>query len=440
MGAVRYIDSPEAMVPGHETILHTLNKWKQYGGKPWYYGVENFVGTEPVWNKVPLIFAQEHPDLDLVRDNLSKALSSVKDFEGKPGSICGHMENTRVEMQGQPRLATKTMFENQKVQKLYDDGKLTLSTAFYNLDGNKDGRMAGKIQPNHVLVFVQDQQNQGVDQGAMFLNKQEDPNVSQFKHNLTEFNGVLNSVKELYRDIVGGAPPELINKPDDEAVKNAEYPWDQCIEDMKAEGNDDESASAICASIKNRTVQHAMEYGLADNVKDARALVAQKFKEDKLFAYQAGKIRDMFRANKALKGEPMGDKDKDPIVNKDMVAKDKEISTLKEQVAALTNKVNEHEKAQKDADWAQIKMKLPPGLVHKDEDEAKAREMFETNPMAFMNKVLDHKPQDPKKKDGDQFKNKGEDDKKANATKTVRELRMATGRMPRGAILKEDDE
>lgn len=72
-----------------------------------------------------------------------------------------------------------------------------------------------------------------------------------------------------------------------------EYPWDQCIADMQAQGMDDQSAAAACASIKNRTVSHAMLFSLAKDRKEAIALIVKKVKEDKLFAYVAGKVNEM---------------------------------------------------------------------------------------------------------------------------------------------------
>jgi hypothetical protein len=69
-----------------------------------------------------------------------------------------------------------------------------------------------------------------------------------------------------------------------------DYPWDQCIADMKAQGHDDDSAAAICAAIKNSTVSHAMLYKLAKTPAEARQLVAKRMTEDKLFAYLANEV------------------------------------------------------------------------------------------------------------------------------------------------------
>ncbi len=70
----------------------------------------------------------------------------------------------------------------------------------------------------------------------------------------------------------------------------ADYPWDQCIADMKAQGHDDDSAAKICAAIKNSTVSHAMLYKLAKTPAEARKLVAERMTKDPLFAYLANEV------------------------------------------------------------------------------------------------------------------------------------------------------
>jgi hypothetical protein len=72
--------------------------------------------------------------------------------------------------------------------------------------------------------------------------------------------------------------------------KEADYPWDQCISDMKTQGYDDDSAAKACAAIKNRTVTHAKLYGFAKTDKEAIDYVLKKYKEDKLFAYELDKF------------------------------------------------------------------------------------------------------------------------------------------------------
>ena len=73
-------------------------------------------------------------------------------------------------------------------------------------------------------------------------------------------------------------------------AKNTEedYPWDQCIADQKAHGYDDDSAARICTAIRNRTVAHSLQNGLAKTIGEAVDLVAQNVKENPYFNYLAG--------------------------------------------------------------------------------------------------------------------------------------------------------
>jgi hypothetical protein len=73
-------------------------------------------------------------------------------------------------------------------------------------------------------------------------------------------------------------------------IGEADYPWDQCIADMQAQGHDADSAAAICSAIKNSTVSHAMFYKLAKTPAEARKLVAERMTKDKLFAYLANEV------------------------------------------------------------------------------------------------------------------------------------------------------
>ncbi len=74
------------------------------------------------------------------------------------------------------------------------------------------------------------------------------------------------------------------------SVGEADYPWDQCIADMQAQGHDADSAAAICAAIKNSTVSHAMSFKLAKTPAEARKLVAERMTKDPLFAYLANEV------------------------------------------------------------------------------------------------------------------------------------------------------
>lgn len=116
-----------------------------------------------------------------------------------------------------------------------------------------------------------------------------------------------------------------------------------------------------------------------------------------------------------------------------IASKDAEIAKLKEAAQAMQNKVTEVEKklseieeASKDAAWTVLKNKLPKGLVHTPEKEAETRTLFESDPFAFTNKILDTKMVPPTEEEGAAFTNKED---KNDPVSIGRELRMSTGRL-----------
>ena len=83
-----------------------------------------------------------------------------------------------------------------------------------------------------------------------------------------------------------------------EHIKNfiedkAEYDWDKCISDMKEEGYSEESANKICAAIKNRSVKHSLDKGLAKSISEAVTNIATKVEKDELYSYILNKISEV---------------------------------------------------------------------------------------------------------------------------------------------------
>jgi len=175
----------------HQIILQGLNRWMKYdNGEEYFLDVKAFQGTEKAWDKVPVIFAQEHPaDFDLVNTDLEAVLAQLKDYNGRPGRECGSLSDTEVLIPGQPRLSSKITFTDPEVQDLYEEGKLSVSTGFACTLGD-DGHLEGKVRPNHVLVFVVDDNSQPRDKAAMLLNlrKEDDMNATHVGRVISEKN------------------------------------------------------------------------------------------------------------------------------------------------------------------------------------------------------------------------------------------------------------
>jgi len=344
----------------HETILQALNRWMEYenadGSKfKIFLDAEAFQGTEAAWDASPPIFAQEHPeDFALVESDIASALNTVKDYEGNPGSVPGTLTETQVIIPGQPRLVGRITFTDPRMQGLYDEGKLSLSTGF-TCDVGNDGHLVGKVRPNHVLVFVQDDKIQPRDKAAMFLNTEHiqednmeathagrvisDKNQSRFKQAvdllttlLNEMSGRISDEEKKPCENTNPAPPE---------------------QDVPAKNQDKDADEMADAELKTQ-------------IEAANTTIAAKEAE---------------------------------IVNRDA-----EIKTLKDQNLELSNKIAAVEKAKKEAAWTDLKNTLPKGLidVEKDTIAGFTQEGADKDPLAFANKIAAVKMKAPTQEEGDE--------------------------------------
>jgi hypothetical protein len=157
----------------HRVVVQALNRWIQYGPRKFYYGVDNFRGSEPDWDSVPVIYATKHPDHRLVKADLAAALRSVD------GRLVGRMRDSQVIAEGTPRMESVVDFDDPQAEADYGAGHIGLSSAFVS-NHDDDGRLNEVVRPNHLLVFPQGDVNLQRDPGAMFLNKREGNDVSIF--------------------------------------------------------------------------------------------------------------------------------------------------------------------------------------------------------------------------------------------------------------------
>lgn len=325
----------------HDTILQTLERWLTYENGDTFLGVDAFKGTEPLWEQVPAIFAQDHPDMALVTTDLDAAVKAVGGTLLPPGTV----SNYQVVIPGQPRLIANTRFSDPTLQKLYDAGKLSLSTGFYARE--KDGRIVGQIEPNHVLIFEQDDQNQPRDRGAMFLNHE------------------------------GHPMPETEEKPNKGAVfskKNLSL-----IEQAVA------ALTAMLAGLKNDVTD-------SDTEKAAKAAPTKTTEDptmdtEKITALE-NKVKEMTTAGEEYKNT--------------ITAKDAEIAKLTTEISEMKNKAALEAE---NTTWATLKNTLPKAWTNTPELETKARDEWKANKDAFLIKVatLKRTPETPE--EGREFEN-----------------------------------
>lgn len=174
---------------GHVVIAQTLNQWRDYTGpdgkvKQLYFGVDNFKGTEPEWDNTPLIYSDKaHPSV-AYRIDPNAALTS------SGGKVVGSFSDASTVLNGTPRFEGSFSFSDPEVQALHDAGELQFSTGFYS-DIDDDGRLKGKVSPDHILVFKKSRDGlQPQDKGAMFLNA----TVSKMTENTSDIAGLFTQI------------------------------------------------------------------------------------------------------------------------------------------------------------------------------------------------------------------------------------------------------
>jgi hypothetical protein len=325
----------------HTAILQALNRWMAWGGERVWYGTENFDGTGADWDRVPVIYAQTHPDPRLLEDDLDAALAAVRTAEGEPGRICGSLSGSRVEATGQPRLESRISFTDPEVDAAYQRGELSLSTAFWS--SSRAGAITGRVRPNHLLVFKAGQPAEegggGVwprDPGAMFLNSQSGDGMPNDKIDENAGRaisaasaGKLRQALDLLKEFFAGMTGE-------------------------GSGEGGEAARRPAAQAQAHTEAQAGESEETDNMAD-----------------NEGAIAALRAENEALRAE---------------------IAAAKQANEAATAALNAVEQERRDQAWASTRDEhVPQGWLAREGAEAELRTEFEQEPIAFMNRILAHR-------------------------------------------------
>lgn len=100
--------------------------------------------------------------------------------------------------------------------------------------------------------------------------------------------------------------PEGENMTEKEPIKGEEilrWSWDDCMHEMQHQGYSEETAAKICAAIKNRTVRHMVEYGLAGDYQEALELLKRKLQEDAIFSYVVSRLKEAHIKLQKYEGE-----------------------------------------------------------------------------------------------------------------------------------------
>jgi len=320
----------------HDAILQTLNR--EIGG--FCFPVEPFTQSISAWEGIPVVYANDHPDMKLFVENQTKALEDIK------GEIVGQVSKPYIATEGHPRLMAGITNTNTDVAQLIKEGKASLSTGFMGA-ADKASRILN-VTPNHVLLFKEDSENMPKDHGAFILNKEdyiEFTNRGEIMEDHTISEKIKQPIIDLYNAVMGsGKPPE----------------------------------NGITNSHNSGTLTTTE----VENMEEVKEL------SDKLVI-----------ANKNI-GDMTSNLE---IANKEIDTQKATITGLETKVKEFEQKETDALKVKRDEQWEEIKNKLPPGLTHKDEDAAALRGEFDTDPYTFSTKYIGILNQDARGESGDEF-------------------------------------
>ncbi len=355
-----------------EAILQTLDRKV----KGIYLNQTAFKDSK--WGGIPLVFAQDHPNDIMLMTDPEKALADVK------GRLVGTVKSTRIETVGHPRLMGMLDVADDEVNKLIDEGKISLSTSLF---ANNTANLT-KILPTHVLLFVETDKRKPGDEGSWILNLEQEP-----------YGNVEYADPGYQADKVKRYPIDT-----EEHVRAA---WSY----INMPKNQGAYTAEQLALIKGRIISATKKYNIeiketntnmADPTQmDMKATLAfMKEHPDMVDEETKTMMKDMVGSGgggtKQVAGAgelahidtttmpgATGTGDQEAIRNMENTEILKENEVLKAKLIAFEAKEAEHLKHLQETRWQTIKKSLSVGLTHKAEDEAKLRTEFEADAAGF---------------------------------------------------------
>lgn len=330
--------SSEEILSTNEVILNTLDR--PVDGL--YFGQEHFASTQDWWDGIPLIFADEHPDL----------ATFAREPEMAVGTIVGEFKRPRVEQIGHPTFRGDFVFSGavpggdpdvaKKAVDLLNEGRLSHSSAF--ISPESDGELAAPVLPNHILVFEESLRDHRLprDKGTAILNMEPGDTVTNEHTNIGKKMSSANEAKlaKIYADLKAFVLSISGEKPDEKEDET---------EQQKEQKNQEDNSMA----------DETLAETISQLNQDKAALTAS------------------------------------------LAEKDTEIDGLKTQVESLTGQITEFKNMQEqqmkeaaDQKWSEAKKLLPIGVTNTEEKDAEARTLYETDKDAFYLKVMEHKNQE----------------------------------------------
>lgn len=338
-------------IESHDAILQTLERWipgyEQGKGNEGYvyFSKEPFEKAIDDWNGTDLIFGTEHPNMKLFASNPEKALKKVN------ARLIGELSKVQIETAGHPRLMGTLKIDDEEVSKLYDEGKLSLSTGFI-APINNEYKITGKTEPNHILLFEENGDIQPKDHGALIFN------MGKITEEIKNEGKILSAKNEIELKAIA-----------EDVKKGFERLWSLLKGITIAKENKKE--------VENQ--EGNFKYLEEEEMEKVEELTSKLESANKELA---NKTSEFETATKTHEDEVRGYKDR---------------------IAEFEQKEADKQKAERDAQFEQIVAKLPPGMTHKEEDKTALRAKFDNDPTALMAELMSLERKEGTGEQGDEF-------------------------------------
>jgi len=403
-----------------------------------YFKAEAFTDSVSTWDGIPLVFANEHPDLDLFEKDPQAALDKVD------GRIVGQCSDTRFIQEGHPHIRSALAVTDKECVDLWDQGSLSLSTAFWATVSGTD--VQGDIKPNHVLLFKEDAVNQPKDKGTLIqkaptMTTKPQTNVGRVisQSNADELGGIIGSLSSFLARLqnpntssvdtsglvpnvgtAGVVTPAVSTHPhiDDAEDKSETIPGsDEAEENLPTPTKSPSAPASKPVTPIGRTIQDVPAYdgqdaqwgspeaGTYDPSKNKISTVDTMTDEVLIQKVAAAEMaianKDVVIKEKTANIESLtaqlAQKDADfKVAAEILAAKDAEIANKVAELKVRDEKIATMVQKEDDAAFQAYVNELPAGFSNKDEDVKVLRDMWNTNPKALAQKTFftrrPHKP------------------------------------------------
>lgn len=346
----------------HEAIIQVLDRVNN----GWLMKTESFQETEDKWNSTDVFYSPEgkHPDPFLYEKDPQAALQASGARKAKV-----RLSDTRVVTEGQPRLVTKLIVEDEEIAPLMDKNEIFLSTGWFSL-AKRDPyqpwikHTSGKVRPQHLLLFPKTSGVKPGDGGAFVLNTGQVIRLSD-ENPMVKF---VSAAKALF------------------GVTNTDDPLTKELLDYQAKA--EEFVTTITQKDEQIAALNTSALAKDEEIKKLAEVSQNSLKEIETLKVEAAtNVEKIAALEQAISQKEEWAREQIDGLQRTTA----ELEALKIGKAEMETQIATFTQEKKDLEWAEFKLHLPPGFVHGDDKENEARAKFEAGDTKFHLEIQEFK-------------------------------------------------